>query len=121
MTLIRILAVLLAFAVTTVQIDAFARGGGGHRGGGKSSSVSKNHSSSRSPTTSSRGSAVSPGTGSSLKSHNVRGHVRKDGTYVAPHRQSNPDKNFRNNWSTKGNQNPYTGKEGIRTEPSKKP
>ncbi len=121
MTLVRILAVLLAFAFTTVQIDAFARGGGGHRGGGKSSSVGKSHSSSGSSTSRSHGPAATPGTGSSLKSHNVHGHVRKDGTYVAPHRQSNPDKNFRNNWSTKGNQNPHTGKEGNRTEPSKKP
>jgi len=55
-----------------------------------------------------------------MDSHNVRGYTRKDGTYVEPHRSSNPDKNFRNNWSTKGNQNPYTGKEGARTEPPKK-
>lgn len=39
----------------------------------------------------------------------IRGHVRKDGTYVAPHFRSAPDGNFYNNWSTKGNVNPYTG------------
>lgn len=43
---------------------------------------------------------------------NVRGHFRKDGTYVPPHHRSAPDKSFYNNWSTTGNINPYTGKEG---------
>lgn len=44
----------------------------------------------------------------------VRGYTRKDGTYVQPHHRSNPDGNPRNNWSTQGNVNPYTGKEGTR-------
>ncbi|HEU4583280.1 MAG TPA: hypothetical protein VFS67_33715 [Polyangiaceae bacterium] len=47
----------------------------------------------------------------------VRGYVRKDGTYVAPHYRSAPDGNFWNNWSTRGNVNPYTGKPGTRTQP----
>lgn len=64
-----------------------------------------------------RDSTSGPGTGSNTKSHSVKGYSRKDGTYVAPHRQSNPDKNFKNNWSTNPNTNPYTGKEGTRREP----
>lgn len=47
----------------------------------------------------------------------VRGYTRKDGTYVAPHYRSAPDGNFYNNWSTKGNVNPYTGKAGTRVTP----
>ena len=47
----------------------------------------------------------------------VRGYTRKDGTYVAPHYRSAPDGNFRNNWSTSGNVNPYTGRVGTRTSP----
>lgn len=47
-------------------------------------------------------------------SHGVGGYTRKDGTYVAPHRQTNPDSSKMNNWSTKGNVNPYTGKEGTK-------
>ncbi len=43
----------------------------------------------------------------------VRGYTRKDGTYVQPHYRSNPDGNPYNNWSTKGNYNPYTGKKGY--------
>lgn len=47
----------------------------------------------------------------------VKGYYRKDGTYVQPHYRSNPDHNFYNNYSTKGNINPYTGKEGTRVTP----
>jgi hypothetical protein len=46
-------------------------------------------------------------------SHYVRGHVTKNGTYVAPHYQTNPDSSVLNNWSTRGNYNPYTGKAGT--------
>jgi hypothetical protein len=48
----------------------------------------------------------------------VRGYYRSNGTYVAPHYRSNPDGNVYNNWSTKGNVNPYTGKAGTKTYPS---
>ena len=44
--------------------------------------------------------------------HPVRGHVKKNGTYVAPHRQTNSNHTQRDNWSAKGNVNPYTGKAG---------
>lgn len=47
----------------------------------------------------------------------VKGYYRKDGTYVRPHYRSNPDGNFFNNWSTYGNINPYTGKEGTKHYP----
>ena len=43
----------------------------------------------------------------------VRGYSRRDGTYVQPHYRSNPDGNVFNNWSTRGNINPYTGREGT--------
>lgn len=43
----------------------------------------------------------------------VRGHFRKDGTYVPPHYRSAPDSSFYNNWGTTGNINPYTGKAGT--------
>lgn len=44
----------------------------------------------------------------------VRGYVRKDGTYVAPHMRSRPDGNPFNNWSTIGNVNPYTLEPGTK-------
>lgn len=51
---------------------------------------------------------------SSGGSHSVRGHTTKKGTYVAPHRATNPDGRKSNNWSQKGNVNPNTGKEGTK-------
>ncbi len=43
----------------------------------------------------------------------VRGYVRKDGTYVAPHVRTAPNSSRLDNYSTKPNYNPYTGKEGT--------
>lgn len=43
----------------------------------------------------------------------VQGYVRRDGTYVAPHYRTTPDSNPYNNWSTRGNVNPYTGRVGT--------
>lgn len=45
--------------------------------------------------------------------HAVQGYTRSDGTYVAPHMQTNPDGNIYNNWSTQGNVNPFTGQAGT--------
>ena len=44
----------------------------------------------------------------------VKGYVKKDGTYVAPHYRSSPNSTKLDNYSTKGNINPYTGKAGTR-------
>ena len=47
-------------------------------------------------------------------SHYVRGYTTKNGTYVAPHRQTKPNGLKVDNWSTKGNVNPFTGKSGTK-------
>ncbi|MDP4559500.1 hypothetical protein [Kosakonia cowanii] len=47
----------------------------------------------------------------------VNGYFRSNGTYVQPHYRSAPDHNFYNNWSTRGNINPYTGKMGTKEYP----
>ena len=44
----------------------------------------------------------------------VKGYVNKNGTYVAPHYRSRPNSSTYDNYSTKGNVNPYTGKVGTR-------
>jgi hypothetical protein len=44
----------------------------------------------------------------------VNGYFRNDGTYVQPHYRSAPDSSTYNNYSTQGNQNPYTGQSGTR-------
>lgn len=42
----------------------------------------------------------------------VKGYFKSNGTYVMPHYRTSPDHSLFNNWSTKGNFNPYTGKDG---------
>jgi uncharacterized protein YxeA len=49
--------------------------------------------------------AISIGDTYAKSSHRVRGYTKKSGTYVAPHRRTNPDKSKSNNYSTKGNYN----------------
>ena len=86
-----LLAAILLAAVTG---DAHA-GKGGYRGGSRSS----------------------PGTGSRSSSVHVRGYTRSNGTVVQPHRRSAADGRFSNNWTTRGNVNPYTGRAGSRVTP----
>lgn len=50
----------------------------------------------------------------SAGSHSVKGYIKKDGTYVAPHRQTNSNSTQKDNWSSKPNVNPYTGKQGTK-------
>lgn len=82
---------LIVLLITMMfTLPAFARGYSGNRSG-----------------------KVATGTGSKLKSTQVRGYVTKHGTYVSPHRRSTSDRTTTNNWTTKGNTNPYTGKRGV--------
>jgi hypothetical protein len=50
----------------------------------------------------------------------VRGYYRRDGTYVRPHVRSSPNSTTLDNYSTRGNVNPYTGAAGTR-DPYVKP
>lgn len=55
--------------------------------------------------------------------HAVKGYVKKDGTYVEPTVATNPNSSKLDNYSTKGNTNPVSGKDGTvdpnKTEPYK--
>jgi hypothetical protein len=44
----------------------------------------------------------------------VDGYTKKDGTYVGGHYRSDRDGTKDNNWSTRGNYNPYTGEKGYK-------
>lgn len=45
---------------------------------------------------------------------NVRGYYKPStGRYVAPHYKTTPNRTKFDNFSTKGNYNPYTGKKGT--------
>lgn len=50
----------------------------------------------------------------------VQGHLRSDGTYVQGHYRTNPDSSLYNNYSTRGNVNPYTGRVGT-VDPYRQP
>jgi hypothetical protein len=105
------IAAMALFCLTVANVEA--RGGGGGRSGGHGGGHSSSGSHSRS-------SAPGPGTGSKSQAVTVRGHNKKDGTHVAAARRTTPDRNFRNNYSTKGNTNVATGKPGTRIDPPKK-
>lgn len=46
------------------------------------------------------------------KTISVKAYVKKNGTYVAPSYKTSPNKSKLDNYSTKGNYNPYSGKSG---------
>lgn len=43
----------------------------------------------------------------------VNSYFRRDGTFVQGHRRTTPDSFRSNNWSARGNRNPYTGRPGT--------
>lgn len=53
-------------------------------------------------------------TAANAGSNTVRGYVKRDGTYVMPHARTNPNATTHDNWSTRPNVNPYTGKIGTK-------
>jgi hypothetical protein len=69
------------------------------------------------PYTGKAGTKTSPPTnyGSDVQ---VQSFTRTNGTYVQPYHRSAPDSNSYNNWSAKGNTNPYTGALGTKVYPS---
>lgn len=83
---------LILVAALSLCTFAIAKGGGGHSGSHHASSAGSTHGS----------------------SHSVSGYNRKDGTYVAPSHATNPNGTRSDNWSTRGNVNPHTGKEGTK-------
>jgi len=93
----------LAVAVLAYSpIDALARGGGGHGG--------HSYSSSGSSPASHRGSGyVNP------SSHYTHGYFRSNGTYVPGYHATNPNGTKLDNYSTRGNINPWKGKPGTKS------
>ena len=91
-----------AFLVAEAILPAMARG---HSG-------SNSHSASHSTSGFHKNSNNSASTGTA--DHIVHGYVRKNGTYVSPYHATNPNHTKNDNYSTKGNINPYTGKAGTK-------
>lgn len=48
-------------------------------------------------------------------SHTVHAYQKKNGTMVEQHKQTNPNGTLKDNYSSKGNTNPATGKTGTAT------
>jgi hypothetical protein len=48
----------------------------------------------------------------------VRGYEKSNGTYVEPHYRTAPNNTVYDNYSTKGNVNPYTGQPGTKNPDS---
>lgn len=48
----------------------------------------------------------------------VNGYTKSNGTYVQGYTRSSPNSTTSDNYSTKGNTNPYTGQEGTRNPTS---
>ena len=61
---------------------------------------------------SSRSSSYSTGSSSSVRYQS--GYTRSDGTYVQGHYKTNSNSSNHDNFSTRGNSNPYTGSTGTR-------
>ena len=83
---------LLAAALLAVPSATFARGAGGRTSSSRSSY------------------SRSSGTGS----HTISGYTRRNGTYVAPSHATNSNRTQRDNYSAKGNVNPFTGRVGTK-------
>jgi hypothetical protein len=49
------------------------------------------------------------GTGSNPQSHSVQGHYNSNGTYTQPYQATNPNNTQADNYSARGNYNPYSG------------
>ncbi|MCW2412957.1 hypothetical protein M2345_002716 [Sphingobium sp. B8D3D] len=50
--------------------------------------------------------------GADARSVRVKPYFKKDGTFVQGHMRTSPNRTQYDNWSTRGNFNPYTGQEG---------
>jgi hypothetical protein len=82
---------IIVIALTAVPVSAR---GGGH-GGGRSHGYSR-------------------GTESNSHSTKVRSYNRKNGTHVNSYHRTIPNHSKRDNYSTKGNYDPWTGKTGTK-------
>jgi hypothetical protein len=119
------LSMCVALFIVMISMPLYARGGhggghgGGHRGGG-------GHHTTHAPTPRAAPKHASPrvshprathprshGTSNGMNTR-VRGYVKRSGVVVQPHIRSSKDMSRFNNYTTKGNINPFTGKFGTK-------
>jgi hypothetical protein len=119
--------VIISFSLFGLADGALAKGGSHSSSSHRSSSTHKStkstthrpasHSTSHNSSVRSYSSTKHYSTTLPKSSGNVSVHsyTKRDGTFVPAHHRSHPDSSFNNNWTTVGNVNPYTGKEGTKT------
>ena len=90
-----IILLVAASLIATFPLSAADARGGGHSSYGGYRSSSGYHSS---------------GAGD----HYVSGYYRSNGTYVSGYHATNPNSTRNDNYSTRGNVNPYTGEAGTK-------
>jgi len=128
------LKTLAAFLMSVVLIAApgLARGGGGHGGGhsrggghvrGGHTRSGRTHGSGHkhvrsTPHHSAKSKTTKTSTTTSRDTVQVNGYTTKKGTVVGAHDRTRANDTKNDNWSTKGNVNPETGKRG--TKPSRR-
>jgi hypothetical protein len=93
----RLITVCAAALLLIGSSSAFGRGSGGSHSGTHSYSSSRSYG------------YTNP------SDHYVHPYATKNGTYVHGHMQTNPNHTKSDNFSTRGNANPYTGKPGTKS------
>src|SRR5258708_6012188 len=106
------LRALVMLVLVVASTPVFARGS--HSSSSSHSSHTSTHRSSSSHSSPHATSTRAPHSFSAAPSTGVRGYSKRDGTYVPQHHRTTPDRARSNNWTTKGNVNPYTGKAGTK-------
>jgi hypothetical protein len=106
-TIALLIITMIGFIASPSIVCAKGSGGHGHSKGGKGHFFHFFYSRSSNST-------MAPGTGSKSSYERVNGYTTKDGKQVDSYNRSTVDASFNNNWSTKGNVNPLTGKKGSR-------
>jgi len=101
------------FLVLCVTTSVFAAKGTSHSSSSRASSSKGTSKSSSKSKTSSKSTKASTSKSNQSKVP-VKAYERKNGTKVAAHNRSAPNKTQKDNWSTKGNVNPDTGKNGTK-------
>jgi len=105
------------YGSTNYSSNTYGAGWGTQQYGSTGSNYGKKYSSSSTVDSSDYGLGSSTGTsyGVSNNSVHVDGYYKKNGTYVAPHYRTSPNDTTQDNYSTRGNVNPYTGQGGEKS------
>ena len=98
---------VLLLSLILLTVGGFAKG----RSSAPRRSTSKSHVTTKSRASKSTGTTIPK----SSRDVTVHGYTRKNGKQVQSYKRTAPNGTQKDNFSTKGNVNPYTGKKGTKT------